>query len=231
MHGRGRVQRADHDELAYRLDKVTIVVAQGLWRGISSVGLLAQQFGCTEQEVLRLHKLAAAKVAAARGGQAEQLEGSVAGIQRVIDEDTEAAASYMKEAQDALRQAKSTRSLPDAHRLAEVARAANKLAHMHRTTAMAARQHLDKITIMRPEGTRIDVRVSVQADPDFDAAFQVMALVLDAFFPGATELVTEAIGVFEEGGVPAVEEWLANRAAMTVTGEIVQEQEQPALEA
>ena len=211
--------RNAQDEVAYRLEKVTIAVAQGLWRGISSVKLLTQQFGCSEDEVMRLHRLATARVAAARGGQAAQLEGSVAIIRRIRDEDLELSAKHSADAAECIRRSKTTRDYAEARSLAEAARAAGKLAFQHRQLALAAQSQMDKITILRPEGTRIDVRVSVQADPDFDAALQVISAVLDVFYPGATALVTEAIGLCDEGGVPAVEEWLANRAALTVVGE------------
>ena len=202
------------------LDQIAKLLVAGSWNGLSTVEALSDKYGLPVAEVQRLHALAAAKVKAARGPLAAQLEAAIAATHWIFKDETENAARYREEA-DKLFASKEYAG----------ARAASKIATASHRLALEARRHLDDLTVKKPPA--VAIHVAVMANPDFAAAFDVIAMAIDEFFgPGAAARVEEALGVWEEvyavtksdaKAREAVALWLAEqRDAITVAGEEVE---------
>jgi hypothetical protein len=199
--------------MAYRLERVTLAVAHGQWHGISSVRALARHFRCSEDEVVHLHKLATAKVSAARGDLAAQLEGSVAVYRRIIREEMALAKDLQADADAAADAVKTARNRLDVLRCTTLVRECTQAAIDHKKLAMAAQVALDKVTVLHPNATRLRVDVTAHTDVDFDAAFQAISRALAVRFPAANPYILEGLTMLEEAGPDGFEAWLAQQRA------------------
>ena len=211
------------DVTAKVLDQIAKLLVAGSWNGLSTVEALSDKHGMPVAEVQRLHVLAAAKVKAARGTLTAQLEASVAATHWIFKDETETAARYREEAAK-LFEAKDYIG----------ARAASKIATASHRLALEARRHVDDLTVKKPPN--VAIHVAVMASPDFAAAFDLIAMVVDGLFgPGSAARVEEGLGVWDD--VYAVTEsaakareaaaaWMAEqREVLTVAGEAVVEPE------
>ena len=203
------------------LDQIAKLLVAGSWNGLSTVEALSEKHGIPVPEIERLHALAAGKVKAARGTLAAQLEAAVAATHWIFKDESETAAHYHEE----------ERKLFEAKDYAG-ARAASKIATASHRLALEARRHLDDLTVKKPPA--VAIHVAVMANPDFAAAFDLIAMVIDGFFGrGAAARVEEGLGVWEEvyavtksdaKAREAVTLWLTEqREAITVAGEDVVE--------
>lgn len=201
----------DHPpEVAEHIRKIADIISVGLWKGWPTVCGLSERLGIPPEEVERLHRFAAGKVASARGTLRAQLEASVATTRKLRDDDLDAAIRYDKEATDAYEQAKGKKDRDDAAALYLRAKNARRLAASHRQGALAAQKHHDALTVLKPPP--VAIQVNVRATPDYAGAFAVLGRAADALFgPGAAMALDEAVGVWEDGGDEALEAWLSER--------------------
>lgn len=196
---RDRIQAAASPARKVFLDRVETVaniVALGEWRDRATVLGLSERWGIHQDEVCRIHRVAAARVRQARGTHTAQLETSVAVLKKIRDGELLNAKDYEERATKALDEKKYA-----------TAKTAKKLAQAARRGAMQAQRSIDAITVARPAAVLI--QVGVQADPDFALAWRSVTRILDARFPGAATHVEEGLAVLEEGGEVAFERWLA----------------------
>ena len=188
---------------AKRVEDIAGLISLGQWKDRLSVVGLAARWSLPEEEVQRLHRLAAAKCRANRGALSAQAEASV-GVIRELRDDALAEAAYHKRAKmDAL-----GRKPPDY----EAADAAMRLRSLASKAALDAQKHLDAITLGRGPQKPVQVSVSVTADASFAAAWSVVRRILDARHPGASEDCETALACWEDGGDPRVDEWLEETA-------------------
>ena len=202
-------------EEGVRIELVADLVSLNRWSDRPTVQGLMAKWGVPEVEVHRLHRLASVKLAAHRGSRTAQLESSVAHVKEVRDQEKSLAEQYEAEAHKAI-QSRDTR----------MAKLYRLQASSCRTNQMRAQEHLDKLLGLLKTGD-VKITVAVQADPDFSAAFRVVAQVLDAEYPGATQVLEAAIAVHEDLGDAGLADWLAdrqgNRGALVAVGESVEE--------
>jgi hypothetical protein len=202
------------------LDQIAKLLVAGSWNGLSTVEALSDKYGVPVDEVQHLHGLAAAKVKAARGSVNAQLEAAVAATHWIFKDESETAARYREEG-TRLFEAK---DYPGARAAAKIANASQRL-------ALEARKHLDELTVKKPPP--VAIHVAVMANPDFAAAFELIALIVDGFFgKGSAARVEQGLGVWEdmmatgatlEQARQAVVAWLAEQmATVTVEGEAVE---------
>ena len=193
---------------AKRVEDIAGLISLGQWKDRLSVVGLASRWQIPEEEVQRLHRLAAAKCRANRGALSAQAEASV-GVIRELRDDALAEAAYHKRAKmDAL-----AKRPPDY----EAADAAMRLRSLASKAALDAQKHLDAITLGRGPQKPVQVSVSVTADASFAAAWNVVRRILDARHPGASEDCETALACWEDGGDPRVDEWLAETAPAGAT--------------
>jgi hypothetical protein len=168
------------------LDQIAKLLVAGSWNGLSTVEALSDKHGLPVAEIERLHALAAAKVKAARGTLAAQLEAAVASTHWIFKDESETAARYREEA----------RKLFEANDY-NGAKAASKIATASHRLALEARKHLDDLTVKKPP--TVAIHVAVMARPDFAAAFSIVAMILDGLWgPGAAARVERGLGVWED---------------------------------
>lgn len=199
---------ADVRLLAARVENIANGIAMGNWKDRISVVQLAAQWGVSEEEVQRIHRLAAAKCRANRGPISAQTEGSVGIVRGLRDAAIAEAKGHDAAAKAALKGDPAKGIKPDY----AAAKVAGRLASLARTSAMQAQQHLDKITIERRGQKPVRVNVSVTTDASFAAAWGVVRQVLDARYPGASEVVETALATWEDQGEAGVVEYLAELA-------------------
>jgi len=183
-----------------RIRGVALMIAQGRWRDLQTVEGLAAKWGVEAAEVIRVHRIAAAHVAAARGPMAAQLEAAVGWLTWMRDAQTALAKGYEDMVPKLLANNASGAK----------ARNAKRLASQAQLVALQAQKELDRITVARP--TSLSITLSVQAAPDFAAAWEVIASILSERFPGACEEVEQGLAVYEERGRAALTAWLSGRA-------------------
>lgn len=187
--------------LAARVETIANGIAMGDWKDRLTVVQLATRWGVSEEEVQRIHRLAAAKCRANRGPISAQTEGSVGVIRGLRDASLAEAKGHDAAAKLALKEKDYA-----------AAKVAGRLASMARTSALQAQQQLDKITIERRGQKPVQVNVSVTTDASFAAAWGVVRQVLDARYPGASEVVETALAAWEDQGEAGVVEYLAELA-------------------
>jgi hypothetical protein len=147
------------------------------------------------------------------------LEAAVSTTRWIFKDESETAAQYREEA----------RRLFEAKDYAG-ARAASRIATASRRLALEARRHLDDLTVRKPP--TVAIRVAVMANPDFAAAWSLVAVVIDGLHGrGAAAHVEEGLGVWEDmmatgasdvQAREAVTAWLAEQQqVVTVAGEAV----------
>lgn len=188
---------------AKRVEDIAGLISLGQWKDRLSVVGLAARWSLPEEEVQRLHRLAAAKCRANRGALSAQAEASV-GVIRELRDDALAEAAYHKRA----KMAALDRKPPDY----EAADAAMRLRSLASKAALDAQKHLDAITLGRGPQKPVQVSVSVTTDAAFASAWNVVRRILDARHPGAAEDCETALACWEDGGDPRVDEWLEETA-------------------
>ena len=188
----------DAHTVGERVGYLANLIAVGNWQDRHSVVGLARQWACSEEDVERLHRYAAARVAKNRGSLAAQLEASVASVRKMRDAERDDAARYMQEA---------VRAFKDNH--FTTAKHARKLAAMARAQQLSCQKHLDALTIMKPQALTIQIGPSV--DPEFQRAWSTVRTILDALYPGASIAVEDGLAAWEDG---RLDEWLAAEAGI-----------------
>ena len=194
-------QTVDARLLAERIETIAGLISYGGWRDRQTITGFATRWGVSEEEVQRIHRLAAAKCRANRGPISAQTEGSVGVVRGLRDAALQEAKGHDAAVKEALREKDYA-----------AAKVAGRLASMARTSALQAQQHLDKITIERRNQKLLQVNVSVTTDASFAAAWGVVRQVLDARYPGASEVVETALAAWEDHGEDGVTEYLSELA-------------------
>lgn len=190
---------------AERIRVIANLIAIASWKNRTHIQGFAQRWGCSEEDVRRLHARASLTVKADRGTLAGQRELSVARVEKIRDDELAAAAKYEQAAEDAYRQAAEA---PPGRMSTAPARLAKTLAGMARTTALAAEKYLASITFQRPKDPHQVLNVNFSTHPDFVKAAEIQRLILDTIAPpGLAARLDEAFGVWEQGGDAALEEW------------------------
>ncbi len=190
---------------AKRIEDIANTITLGNWKDRANVVVLAAQWGVSEEEVQRLHRLAAAKCRANRGPLSAQAESSVGVVRALRDAALADAKSHEAAAKLALKGDPSKGLPPDYF----AAKTAGRLASMARSSALQAQQHLDKITIDRRQSKPVQVSVSVTTEASFAAAWGVVRRILDARYPGASESVETGLAAWEDRGDDGVAEYLS----------------------
>lgn len=188
---------------AKRVEDIAGLISLGQWKDRLSVVGLAARWSLPEEEVQRLHRLAAAKCRANRGALSAQAEASVGVIRELRDDALAEAAYHKRQKQQAL-----DRKPPDY----EAADAAMRLRSLASKAALDAQKHLDAITLGRGPQKPVQVSVSVTTDAAFASAWNVVRRILDARHPGAAEDCETALACWEDGGDERVAEWLEETA-------------------
>lgn len=188
-----------------RVEDIAGLITLGQWKDRLTVVGLASRWGVSEEEVQRLHRLAAAKCRANRGPLGAQAESSVGVVRELRDAALAEAKGHDAAAKAAMRSDPAKGIAPDYL----AAKTAGRLASMARTSALQAQQHLDKITIDRRGTKPVQVNVSVTTEASFAAAWGVVRRVLDARYPGASETVETALATWEDRGDDGVAEYLS----------------------
>jgi hypothetical protein len=178
-----------------RVGWVATLLHTGAWKDTTTVQQLTAKWGVSEGEVMRIHAIAAAKVRAHRGSAAGQLELSVARWGRMRD----AEMKFADECEEACIAAFNAKEVG-------IAFAAKKLCGLARASAMKAMTAMDEITIARAQ--TLTITLGASAHPDFAAAWRIVAKVLDARFPGASQMCEDAMAVQDEHGEAGVDRWL-----------------------
>lgn len=186
---------------AERIRTLALAVASGQWKGYGNAVGQAEKWGVEPAEVLRLHRVAVAHVAAARGPRAAQLEAAVGWLTWLREEQTKLATFYEQEAA-ALFKAQKTEGGTGAP-----ARNAKRLASNAQLVALQAQKQIDRITLGLP--TALSINLSVNTSPDFAAVWDIAARIFEALSPGSAEVAERGIAIYEQGGEAAFEEWLA----------------------
>ena len=181
------------DPTGDRIRLLANMITLDQWKDRASVVGMAAQWGCPEEEVERLHRFAAAKVAKNRGSFSAQLETSIASVRAMRDAERQDAERYVKEAQ---------RAFTDGDH--NQAKRARQLAAVARTQQLACQKHLDALTILKPQALTIQIGPSV--DPEFQRAWATVRRILDALYPGASIAVEDGLAAWEDG---RLDEWLA----------------------
>lgn len=190
---------------AERIRTLALAVASGQWKGYPNAIAMGQKWGVEPAEVLRLHRVAVAHVAAARGPRAAQLEAAVGWLTWVREEQTKLATFYEDEAKRLLA-AQETEGGSGAP-----ARNAKRLASNAQLVALQAQKEIDRITLGLP--TALSISLSVNAAPDFAEVWSVVAGILEALYPGAAEVLERGLATYEQGGQRRLDEWLAVQRA------------------
>lgn len=188
-----------------RVEEIAGLITFGQWKDRVTVIGLSHRWQVPEEEVQRLHRLAAAKCRANRGPLAAQAESSVGVVRELRDDALREAKAHDAEAKAAMRSDPARGIEPNYL----AAKTAGRLASMARTSALQAQQHLDKITIDRRGTKPVQVNVSVTAEASFAAAWGVVRRILDARYPGASETVETALATWEDRGDDGVAEYLS----------------------
>ncbi len=212
---RGPARRSveeEQSETATRIRTIANLIAlsskPGMgWQGRRHIVGYAKAWGVPEEEVRRLHALAALRVKADRGTYAAQRELSVARVTGIIEEELATASMYDEAAKDAALQAAQT---PGASK--GPAKMFRMLAGMARSTALQAEQYLAKITFQRPKDPTTLLNVTYSSHPDFSAAAERLRVCLEtAEAIGRTRqlvaFVHEGLSSWEQGGDVALDEW------------------------
>lgn len=193
---------------AERIRSISTLIANGSWKGEAHVAGLAQRWGVEEAAVRRLHGLAALRVKSDRGTLTAQREEAVARVKGIIREELDAAKMYDQGAKEALEQAMSAHRGSKAFGAAP-ARWCKSLAAMCRATALQAEKFLATITYQRPKDPATLVNVTYSAQPDFGAAWQKTAEIVEALFGAAgRERMEQAFAAWEDRGDVGLAEWM-----------------------
>lgn len=204
---------------AERVKVVADVISAGLWADRPTVLGLAQRWGVPEEDVQRIHALAAAKVKANRGSRSAVLETSLAMTKQSLVYETQEALRAWAEAEKAEKGDPARGIMPDP----QATKWARKRAAMHRTQQLAFQKHYD--TLLGLTSGKITLNVSYTTHPDFTAAWKVISQLLELVAPGAAPKVLEGLAVWEDDGDEGLAAWtaefLANQRALVVEAEEV----------
>lgn len=191
-----------------RVEDIANLIALGQWKDRITVVGLAGRWGIPEEEVQRLHRVAATKCRLNRGTLGAQAEVSVGVVRELRDSSFAEAKGHEASMRSAMRGDQANGVKPD-HAAAETY---GKLAALARKSALQAQQHLDSITIGRNGQKLVKVNVSVTTDASFAAAWGIVRAVLDARYPGAGEVVETALAAWEDRGDEGVTDLLSELA-------------------
>lgn len=207
---RSVVKLANNDEarvlLGERIGQIANLVSLDKWNDRATVLGLVKQWGCSEQEVERLHAIASGRVRANRGNAAAQLEVAVATYKAVIAREKSYAASCYSHSLRTAMQGKG-----------KEASMWKGLASTSSANIVATQKAIDAITIAKTQA--LTIQVGVSADPDFAGAMRVLATVFDALYPasdtcpGASADGEHALELWENGGDAVVGAWVRKEKA------------------
>lgn len=180
----------DVEEFRRRLASMANIIASAADWNVASVEAFAAKWGCSTEEVERLHRLAAIKVRKARGSLAGQRETSVALLKQIIAEERAAAKEYR-----ALlaKEIAAQELLPGKERTGGFARHLQDLANKTKAGLRETIRDLNAITFLKPVQHLLQVNM-LEASPDFARGAAAMVRICAYHFGRGTPLPAMTAG-------------------------------------